>query len=95
MCSRLDGRIFLKPLAEMFDSVVCETGEQNVIYFSGLFRDGGNDGRVSVAVKIHPPRRDAINQVAAVVGVEINAFGFRDANWRRVERLLREGMPDS
>ena len=71
-----------------------ESGEQDVIELRRLFGDRGDDGRMAVAVEIHPPRGDAVNQLAAVIGVQIDALGLGDTNRRRVERLLRERMPD-
>ena len=81
-------------VAEVFDGIVRKSRQQDVIYFSGLFRNRGNDSRVAVAMEIHPPRGNAINQLPAVIGIEINAFGFGDSNRRRVQRLLRERMPN-
>jgi len=47
-----------------------------------------------VPAEIDPPGGDAVDQAAAVFGVQPDGFGFSDMDRRRVERLLRERMPD-
>jgi hypothetical protein len=46
------------------------------------------------AAEIDPPGEDAVDQAAAVFGVQLDGFGFCDIDRRRVGRLLRERMPD-
>ena len=47
--------------AQILDGIVREPGQQNVVHFGCLFRDGGDDRRVAVSVEIHPPRRNAVD----------------------------------
>jgi len=93
-CERLADRILRRHFAQLFNGVVREAGEQHVIDSGGLSGDGGDDVRVSVPVEVDPPGGDAVDQAAAVVGVEVDAFGLCDTDRRWVERLLRERMPD-
>src|SRR5689334_165080 len=49
---------------------------------------------VRVAVNVHPPRRNAVEDPAAVFGEEIDAFTSDNRQWWRRRLHLRVGMPD-
>lgn len=48
-----------------------------------------------MAVDVGPPGRNGVEDAAAIVGIEIDALGVRDAQRRGIERFLRERMPDA
>src|SRR6266446_6549074 len=75
-----------------WSSDVCSS---DLIDLGSLSSDGRDNGRVSVPVEVDPPGGNPVDQTAALVGVEVYPFGLCDADRRRVERLLRERMPDS
>src|SRR5690348_2209449 len=79
---------------KLFGRVVRESGKDHVLELAGLFRDGFGDQRMRVAVEIHPPGGDSVDQLAAVARIEIDALAALDAHGLRVERFLRKGMPD-
>ena len=54
---------------QIFDGIVGEASEQDVIDLRGLFGDGGHDGGMAVAVEIDPPGRNAVDEAATVRGV--------------------------
>lgn len=84
----------VKICSELFDTVVSESGEQNVIDFRGLVGDGSHDGGMAVAVNVGPPGGDGVDDAAAIFGVEIHALRFGDPQRSGVERFLRKRMPE-
>ena len=61
MCSRFSGQNPSQAAAQILDGIVREPGQQNVVHFGRLFRDGGDNCRMAVSVEIHPPRRNAVD----------------------------------
>src|SRR5215467_3647322 len=59
-----------------------------------LIGDRLSQPRVRVAVDVHPPRRDAVEQLAAVFGVEVHALASDNRKRRRRRFHLRVRMPD-
>jgi hypothetical protein len=47
-----------------------------------------------VAMQIHPPGRDGVDQLASVSRIEVDALAAFDWQWLRIERFLRERVPD-
>jgi hypothetical protein len=58
-----------------------------------LFGNGFRDGRVRMAVNVHPPRRNRIQNLASVLGFEKHAFPAADGKRRRVHAFLCEWVP--
>ena len=54
--------------------VVREARHDHVLHFAGLLCDGFRDARIGVAVQVHPPGRNRIQNAPPVFGVEIDAF---------------------
>src|SRR6266481_1416186 len=59
-----------------------------------LLRHCGDDRRMAMPMKVHPPGRDAVDDLATIGGVKVHAFPTDHMQWIRVERLLGEGMPE-
>jgi hypothetical protein len=62
---------------------MCETAEHDVRHALELRCDGGADVGMVVAVACRPPRRDAVDELAAVGEVEANSVGALDDERRR------------
>jgi hypothetical protein len=71
-----------------------EAGEDDVFELATLLGNRGGNPGIRVAMKIHPPGGDGINDLSAVRGVEHCSFGFRDMQRRRIEDGVREWVPD-
>src|SRR5262245_31019017 len=71
-----------------------KTREDHVLQLTGLNGDGLCDGGVRMSMKIHPPRRNRINQTPALLRVEVRAFGPNDFQLREIRSLLRVWMPN-
>lgn len=85
---------FAKACGEFFDVVVGETREEHVVDFLRLLGDSGHDGGMAMAVEIGPPGRNCVDDAATVGSVKISAVRLGDLERRRIERFLREWMPD-
>ena len=72
-----------------------EAGENYVLEFLRLRGDGGGDAWIGVAVEIHPPRRNRVEDAAAVPGVEPDAFGASNVQRRRIQRGICKWVPDA
>src|SRR3974390_869196 len=60
-----------------------------------LFGDRCGDARIGVAVEIHPPGRDGVDDFAAVGDMEKDALGVGKRDRRRIKQFVGEGMPDA
>src|SRR5215471_3716804 len=79
---------------QFFDFVVGEAGKKNMVQPCGLFRNGTQDMGMAVAVKVHPPGRDGIDDLATVFGKKTRSLGARDAQGLRIGAGNGERMPD-
>src|SRR5271170_6767760 len=72
-----------------------KSGENYVFEFLRLRRDSRGDARVGVPVKVHPPGGNRIQNAAAIVRIEPDAFGARNVQRRRIERRICKRMPNA
>src|ERR1700720_780446 len=79
-----------QPRNELFGGIVRETSQDDLLELASLFGNRRGDPGVCMAMKIHPPGRDRINNLAAVGGVEHRAFGSGYKKRRRIEDGVRE-----
>ena len=79
---------------QALDRLVRETREQNVLELPRLLSDSLRDPRVRVAMQIHPPRGNRIEDSSAIGGVKPRPFAADDLERRGIYADAREGMPD-
>ncbi len=84
------GTILPRRDREFFSGLVRKSREENVFEPRGLFGDGRGDGRVRVAVQVHPPGRNRIQNLPPVLRFEKNAFAAANGKRRRVHAFVRE-----
>ena len=75
---------FAEPRGKFFRGIVRETRKNDLFELAALLRDCVGNPRIRVAVKIHPPRRNRVNNLTAVGGVQHRSFGFRYMQRRRI-----------
>ena len=68
-------------------------GEHDVFEPLRLLGERAVQSRMRVAVDVHPPRRGAVEQPPAVLGVEVHALRSDDRQRRRRRRHLRVRVP--
>jgi hypothetical protein len=90
----LGGKDAAQFVGKRFDRFVRESSEKHVLQAGRLLRNRSRDARVRVAVKIHPPRRDRVENATAVFGVKTGTFAAHDFHRRRIEVWARKRMPD-
>ena len=81
-------------LGELDRRLVRAVGEDDVLELARLRGERLVQPRMAMAVNVHPPRRDAVEEPPAVLGVEIDALAPDDRQRRRPRQHLRVGMPD-
>ena len=74
------GNNFAQARRKFFGGLVRKSREENVFEPRGLFGNGLRDGRMRVAVKVDPPRRNRIQNLAPVLRFKKNAF--RRCEWK-------------
>lgn len=79
---------------QALDRLVRETREQNVLELPRLPGDGFGDAGVRVPVQIHPPRRNRVENAAAIGGVKPRPFATDGLQRRSVDTYARERVPD-
>ena len=83
-----------EPFGEFDRRLVRRAGEDHVFDLLRLLGNRLVQPRMRVAVDVHPPRRDAVEQLASVLGIEIDALAADDRQRRRRRLHLRIRMPD-
>ena len=73
---------------------VRESGKNYVLERARLLGDGRRDPRMRSGRADSPTTRKSRRSAAPVGGVQIDSLGALDQHWARIERLLREWMPD-
>src|SRR5262249_4842418 len=71
-----------------------KSGEDDLVEPFGLRLHGRHDFRVIVAVDIHPPGRNGVDDPLARLREKIGALGAIDEDRVWKNRMLRKGMPD-
>jgi hypothetical protein len=82
-----------QPLGELNRRRVRAVGEHDVLQPAGLCAQRFVQARVRVAVDVHPPRRRAVEELAAVLGVEKDALTFHNRQRIGAVEHLGVGMP--
>ena len=83
-----------KAPGEALGGLVREARKDHLVEAVGLLLDCGDDGRVAVAMCYHPPGRDRVKDAVPARRLEPSALAARNLYHFRLERVLREGMPD-
>jgi hypothetical protein len=86
---------FAEPDCEFFSGIVCEASDYDVLELDCLFRNGGSNARIGVAVEIYPPRRNRIDNLASIGSEQVRAFRVGYAERRRIEQFVTERVPDA
>src|SRR5215467_13992235 len=71
-----------------------KSGEDDLVESFGLRLHGGDDFRVIVAVDIHPPGRNGVDDLLTRLREQIGAIGAFDEDRVWKDRMLRKRMPD-
>ena len=80
---------------KLFGGLVRESGKDHVFELARLSGDSVRDERMRVAVQIHPPGRDGVDEKLAASRYRGRLLRrARSRIGRGIERLLRERMPD-
>ena len=79
---------------KFFRRLIRKPRKNHVFHFPRLLRNRRGNFWIRVPVKIHPPRRNRIENFSPVFRVQPHPFSVLDFNRRRIERRVREWMPD-
>ena len=71
-----------------------EAREDDLIEHAGLALDRAHNRRVIMSVGDDPPGRDAVEDALPVRGFEPGALAAHDLCHHRLQRVLREGVPN-
>src|SRR5262249_2582571 len=83
-----------EPFGELDRRLVRGAGEDHVLEPLRLFRERMVQPRIRMPVDVDPPGRDAVEEGAAVFGVEIHPLAADDRQRRHRRLHLRVRMPD-
>ncbi len=73
---------------------MAKPGEQHMIEHLGLFGHRRTDFRMTMAMQVHPPRRNGVQNLTAVVGIQIHTRSAHDAQRLGINMRLSKRMPD-
>ncbi len=88
-----------RPLAQargqLFRGIVREARQNHLFKLTGLLRNRGADARVGVAVEIHPPGRNGVQDAAPIGQVKVNALRAGHRERGGIQEGIRKRVPDA
>src|SRR5208283_1773546 len=88
-------RPFAQARGQLLRGIVREARQNHLLEFAGLFRNRSADARVAVAVQIHPPGRNGVQDAAPIGQVKVDAFRAGHMERGGVQESIRKRVPDA
>ena len=84
----------IKQDGEAAAMTVREAGKNHMLQFPSLLRNRRSNPRIRVPVQVHPPRRDRIQNLLPIFGVEVNTLRPFHLQRGKIQRRIAKGMPN-